>query len=95
MSQTRFTTSTKGKPPSSAGAAFNHAWRKALKRAEISDFRGHDLRHTWASWHIQRGTPLHVLQELGGWSDASMVRKYAHLSASHLAAFADNLAGSV
>ena len=74
--------------------ANNHAWRKALKRAGISDFRWHDLRHTWASWHIQAGTPLHVLQELGGWSDASMVRKYAHLSASHLTAYADKLSMS-
>ncbi|MGS2724781.1 tyrosine-type recombinase/integrase [Porticoccus sp. GXU_MW_L64] len=72
--------------------ANNHAWRKALKRAGVNDFRWHDLRHTWASWHIQAGTPLHVLQELGGWSDASMVRKYAHLSASHLTAYADKLA---
>ena len=43
------------------------AWRAALSRAGISDFRWHDLRHTWASWHVRAGTPLHVLQELGGW----------------------------
>lgn len=81
----------KGKP---VWRANNHAWRKALKRAEIYDFRWHDLRHTWASWHIQRGTPLHVLQELGGWSDASMVQKYAHLSANHLISYAENLSGT-
>lgn len=80
----------RGKP---VWRANNHAWRKALKRADISNFRWHDLRHTWASWHIQQGTPLHVLQELGGWSDASMVRKYAHLSADHLMEYADNLSG--
>ncbi len=42
------------------------SWCKALKRARIRDFRWHDLRHTWASWYGQRGTPLQVLKELGG-----------------------------
>lgn len=42
------------------------AWRNALREAGITDFRWHDLRHTWASWHVQSGTPIHVLQELGG-----------------------------
>ena len=67
------------------------AWKQALKRAGISDFRWHDLRHTWASWHVQSGTPLQVLQELGGWSSYEMVLRYAHLSAGHLADFAENL----
>jgi integrase len=71
--------------------ANNHAWRNALKRSGVEDFRWHDLRHTWASWHVQNGTPLHVLQELGGWSDFSMVQRYAHLSPAHLAEYAGNL----
>lgn len=67
------------------------AWYAALKRAGIEDFRWHDLRHTWASWHIQGGTPLFALQELGGWESPEMVRRYAHLSASHLAPYANQL----
>jgi len=67
------------------------AWTKALHRAGISDFRWHDLRHTWASWHIQAGTPLHILQELGGWQCTEMVRRYAHLAPEHLAEHAARL----
>ena len=77
----------KGNPVTRAN---NHAWEKALKRAGISDFRWHDLRHTWASWHVQNGTPLHVLKELGGWADLSMVLRYAHLSSKHLEEYAGN-----
>ncbi|WP_343743270.1 tyrosine-type recombinase/integrase [Herbaspirillum huttiense] len=67
------------------------AWYKALRRAGIHDFRWHDLRHTWASWHVQSGTPLLALQELGGWESAEMVRRYAHFSQINLSAFAANL----
>ena len=67
------------------------AWYAALERAGIADFRWHDLRHTWASWHVQKGTPLYALQELGGWESAEMVRRYAHLAADHLAPYANRL----
>ncbi len=69
----------------------NKDWRCALKRADITDFRWHDLRHTWASWHVQNGTPLYVLKELGGWKTLAMVEKYAHLAPEHLALYADNI----
>jgi integrase len=48
------------------------AWRNALKRAWIMDFRWHDLRHTRASCLIQNGTPLYDLQKMGGWKSAHM-----------------------
>ncbi|HQQ33150.1 MAG TPA: tyrosine-type recombinase/integrase [Methylophilus sp.] len=67
------------------------AWYKALAEVGIEDFRWHDLRHTWASWHVQNGTPLFVLQELGGWESPEMVQRYAHLSAEHLTPYADKL----
>jgi len=55
-----------------------------------STFRWHDLRHTWASWHVMNGTPLEVLQKLGGWKTVQMVLRYAHLAPEHLASFANN-----
>lgn len=69
----------KGKPL----AQIKSAWGKACARAGV-DCRWHDLRHTWASWAVQRGVPLQVVQELGGWATYAMVLKYAHLSPAHL-----------
>ena len=60
------------------------AWHKALARAEIKDFRVHDLRHTFASHHIMNGTPLVVLQALGGWKDPKMVLRYAQQNTNSL-----------
>jgi len=59
-------------------------------RTAYTGFTWHGLRHTWATWHVQNGTPLEVLQKLGGWSDLRMVMNYAHHSPGHLASFADN-----
>ncbi len=77
-----------GKP---LGWANTLAWRKALKRAGIGNFRWHDLRHTWASWHRQSGTPTHELQRLGGWRSSVMVERYAHLAPDHLASAANRI----
>ena len=60
------------------------AWYDALERG-VSIISAGMTCGTWASWHVQQGTPLHVLQELGGWESAEMVRRYAHLTAEHLA----------
>jgi hypothetical protein len=35
------------------------------------------------------GTPLHVLQQLGGWESVGMVRRYAHFSNEHLAGYVE------
>ncbi len=71
------------------------AWYAALERAGIKNFRWHDLRHTWASWHVQRGTSLQELQELGGWATFDMVLRYAHLGAEHLKSAASNVEGTI
>lgn len=80
----------KGKPI--AWANTKH-WRKALVRAGIENFRWHDLRHTWATWQRQPGTPTHESQGLGGWRTSAMVERYAHLAPDHLAQAASRLKG--
>jgi integrase len=81
----------RGKPTDDANGA---AFRKAATAAGVPWLRWHDLRHTWASWHIQAGTPPHILQELGGWKSYAMVRRYGHLSVDHLRAFAEHGQGT-
>jgi integrase len=70
------------------------AWYAALERAGIENFRWHDLRHTWASWHVQSGTSLQELMELGGWASLEMVMRYAHLAADHLQVAAGRISGT-
>jgi integrase len=77
-----------GKPLDRANT---HAWQKARRRAGIQNFRWHDLRHTWATWHRQAGTPTHELQQLGGWRTSVMVERYAHLAPDHLAKAANRI----
>jgi hypothetical protein len=36
-----------------------------------------------------------VLQELGGWASASMVKRYAHFTAEHLASYVDGFGNKV
>lgn len=69
------------------------AWYNAVERAGLENFRWHDLRHTWASWHVQNGTSLQELQQLGGWSSFEMVLRYAHLSGDLLRNAANRING--
>jgi integrase len=69
------------------------AWKHALDRAGIKEFRWHDLRHTWATWHVMRGTSIAELQELGSWESSEMVRRYAHFSNEHLARCVERFSG--
>lgn len=76
----------RGAPIKSPKTAFNRARREA----GLDGFRFHDIRHSWASWHVMSGTPLEVLQKLGGWKESKMVQRYAHLDPGFVAQFADN-----
>jgi integrase len=56
------------------------AFKRALKKAGICDFRFHDLRHTFASHLAMINTPLHTIGKLLGQKTLRMADRYAHLS---------------
>ncbi len=58
-------------------------WENALKRAGISDFKFHDLRHSCASYLAMDGASLAEIAEILGHKTLQMVKRYAHLSDSH------------
>lgn len=80
-----------GNPDYPLYKASNRAWYQALRDAGLVGFRWHDLRHTWASWHVMNGTRLEELAKLGGWKTLQMVQRYAHLAPEHMAGIAANV----
>jgi integrase len=67
------------------------AFKDAVTAAGVEPLRWHDLRHTWASWHVQSGTSLHELMQLGGWASYEMVLRYSHLAPDHLSEAAERM----
>ena len=64
--------------------SITNAFRKAVKKVEIKDFRFHDLRHTFASYLAMSGCNLRTIQELLGHKNFQMTLRYAHLSQANL-----------
>ena len=71
--------------PFADDAAVSRAFRRAIERAGIKDFKLHDLRHTFASHQVMvAGTTGRGLQALLGHKDARMTQRYSHLSQQYL-----------
>lgn len=77
----------------SAGSVIKTAFKGACRRAGIADFKPHDCRHTWATWHYAANRDLGALQRLGGWKSVRMVMRYAHVNVAELADTIDRLPG--
>ena len=63
---------------------WRHWFSKAVKTAGIVDFRGHDLRHDFASRLRRRGAKLEDIAELLAHKSLTMTKRYAHLGPNQL-----------
>jgi integrase len=55
-------------------------WNRIRRRAGLADVRLHDLRHSFASFLVNQGVSLYVVQSLLGHSQIRMTQRYAHLA---------------
>lgn len=67
------------------------AWEGARDMAGLVDFRFHDLRHSTASYLAMKGASLVEIAEVLGHRTLQMVRRYAHLSESHVKGLVESL----
>lgn len=74
-----------GNPYIIAGAApmrplqtYAKAWRRVLKRAEVSYIKPHGLRHNYVSMLVAAGEPMDVVGHLVGHKNSATTKKYAH-----------------
>jgi integrase len=63
----------------------------ALKKAEIEDFKWHDLRHSAASYLAMNGASLAEIAAVLGHKTLAMVKRYSHLSDNHTAGVVERM----
>lgn len=80
-----------GKADPSESIDLRQPWEKALEKADIHDFRFHDLRHSAASYLAMNGASLAEIAETLGHKTLQMVKRYSHLSEAHTASVVERM----
>ncbi len=59
-------------------------WDRIRRKARLQDMHLHDLRHSFASFLVSKGSTLYEVQKILGHADPRMTMRYAHLTSSSL-----------
>ena len=86
-----FPSPTTGRPSPS----LHFPWLRIRKRAGLLDVRLHDLRHSFASFLVNNGVSLYVVQGLLGHLNARTTQRYAHLANETLSDAAETVADAL
>ncbi len=70
-------------------------WRRVRERAELPDFRVHDLRHAFASFAVADGASLYIVGKALGHAQSRTTERYAHLAQDPVRAAAERVAARV
>lgn len=81
----------------------SHVFRRCVKELRFNDgitdnkqkVVFHTLRHTFASWLVQKNTTLYKVQSLMGHAQSRMTQRYAHLASDDLRDAANSLDGAI
>ena len=73
-----------GKDGSRKPYVINRVWSNALKRAEITKFRFHDLRHEATSRFVEAGLSDQEVASITGHKSMQMLKRYTHLRTEDL-----------
>jgi integrase len=75
--------------------SINEAWKYAVKRAKLVNFRFHDLRHSCASYLAMNGASLLEIGDVLGHKTLAMVKRYSHLTEAHTKSVVERMTRAV
>ena len=84
-----------GKKPGTHLYGLQNVWERVRARADLTDVRIHDLRHTFASAAVAAGHGLPMIGRLLGHTQVATTARYAHLAADPVKAAADHVSSAI